>query len=518
MISRERLERAVHEALSLLKSVEDVREAEVFAASNQHLLTRLHYTSHLPCNGAEEPKSTLAYGIGIRAVFRTPTGIQIGFGSEPSDLTAEGVRQALAKARQSVVPDPEFVSLPQPTGEARTLTRYHDARLMNLRDTDLVRVGWKAIRGALRTFLGSRRLAEVAGGQRQISSLGLILSGDVSIVQERIAIGSTRLPRVQTDESAFCLTFLTAMVERFQAKGSGWATGRRLSDLTEETGVQAARAAIDAIGGIRVRSGSYRVILGPQAVTDLMTHLIIPGLTSRTFYAGSSPFQRRLGQRVATSEVSLYDHGAARGLVASKGITCEGLPTGRTDLIREGVLVGLLSNSYETERLLRDPRGKEKLGIDPRRGRKALVPRNGFRRGTGGGRHFDRPPGIAGTNVVLEGKRPLSARQLFRLVGDGLYIGRTWYTYPINGLAAGDFTCTVIGDSFLIKDGRLAGPLKPNTVRINDNIQRVLKSIAGVGQERKGTFAWGADEVVYAPDVVVEGVRITEIAEFTEQL
>jgi PmbA protein len=177
-----------------------------------------------------------------------------------------------------------------------------------------------------------------------------------------------------------------------------------------------------------------------------------------------------------------------------------------------------LSNAYETERLLRDPRGKEKLGIDPRRGRKALVPRNGFRRGAGGGRHFDRPPRIAGTNVVLEGKRPLSARQLFRLVGDGLYIGRTWYTYPINGLAAGDFTCTVIADSFFIKDGRLAGPLKPNTVRINDNIQRVLKSIAGVGRERTGTFAWGADEVVYAPEVVVEGVRITEIAEFTEQL
>ncbi|MGH7433532.1 MAG: hypothetical protein ACREJL_07270, partial [Candidatus Methylomirabilales bacterium] len=236
MISRKRLERAVHEALSLLKSVEDLREAEVFAASNQHLLTRLHYTSHLPCNGVEEPKSTLAYGIGIRAAFRTPAGIRVGFGSEPSDLTAEGVRRALAKARQSAVPDPEFVSLPQPTGEARTLTRYHDARLMNLRDTDLVRAGWKAIRGALRTFLSSRRLIEVAGGRRQISSLGLILSGDVSIVQERIAIGSTRLPRVQTDESAFCLTFLTAMVERFQAKGSGWATGRRLSDLTEETG------------------------------------------------------------------------------------------------------------------------------------------------------------------------------------------------------------------------------------------------------------------------------------------
>lgn len=518
MISRMQLTRTLHEAARALRSVKDVQEAEIFAASNTHLLTRLHYTSHLPCNGVEEPKSTFAYGIGIRAVFRTPAGIRVGFGSEPSDLTPEGVQRALAKAREAAVSDPEFVSLPRPTKDVRTLRRYHDPALMNLRDTDLVKAGWKTIRAALRTFLGSRALATLARGKPQIASLGLIVSGDVTIIQERIAIVSTRIPQVQTDESTRILAFLTAMVERLQAKGSAWSAGTRLRDFTGAAGAQAARAAITAIGGHRIRSGSYRVILGPQAVTDLVTHLILPGLTTNIFYRGSSPFQGRMHQRVASEHITLYDHGAAQGLAASRGISCEGLPTGRTDLIRGGMLVGLLSNFYETQRLLRDPQGKEKLGVDPHRARQALIPRNGFRLGGDGGRCFDAPPDIAATNVVLEGKKPCNARQLRGLVGDGLYIGRIWYTYPINGLAAGDFTCTVIGDSFLIKGGRLASPLKPNTVRINDNILKLLNAIVGVGRERVGTFAWAADEIVYAPEIAVEGVRITEIAEFVEQL
>lgn len=518
MISREKLIRTVRAAMGMVRSVPDVQEVEVYAGSTSHLLSRLNYTSHIPCSGVEEPKSTFTCGIGLRAVFRTPEGILVGFGSEPSDLTPDGLRRALARARQSAVSDPEFVSLPTPTHEVRTLRRYHDPALMNLRDTDLVKAGWKTIRAALRTFLGSRALAEQAKGRSAIAALGLILSGDVTILQERIAVASTRMPEVQTDESTRILAFLTAMVERLHAKGSAWFAGTRLADFTGTAGAQAARAAIASIGGHRIRPGNYRVVLGPQAVTDLLTHLILPGLTTSSFYAGSSPFQKRMHRQVASGEMSIYDHGAARGLAASRGITCEGLPTGRTDLIREGVLVGLLSNTYETQRLLRDPRGTEKLGVDPREARQGLMPRNGFRFGDGGGRTFTEPPGIAPTNVILEGKKTQSSRQLLRLVGNGLYIGRLWYTYPINGLAAGDFTCTVVGDSYTIERGKLASPLKPNTVRINDNIGAILNAVVGIGRKRVATLAWAAEEIIYTPEIAVERIRITEIAEFVEQL
>ena len=73
-------------------------------------------------------------------------------------------------------------------------------------------------------------------------------------------------------------------------------------------------------------------------------------------------------------------------------------------------------------------------------------------------------------------KGTVALPELLARVRDGLYVGRIWYTYPINGLRAGDFTCTVVGDSFTIRDGRLAAPLKAKTLRINDNVTRLLGS------------------------------------------
>jgi hypothetical protein len=85
------LARAVQEALAHLARQPDVLEIEVFAAFNRSLFSRLNYTSHIPCNGVEEPKSTEMAGLGVQAVFDGPGGRPlIGFGSEPSDLTPAG--------------------------------------------------------------------------------------------------------------------------------------------------------------------------------------------------------------------------------------------------------------------------------------------------------------------------------------------------------------------------------------------------------------------------------------------
>ena len=182
------------------------------------------------------------------------------------------------------------------------------------------------------------------------------------------------------------------------------------------------------------------------------------------------------------------------------------------------MLVGLLSNWYETQRLLRDPERSVKLGAAGRRVERALVPRNGFRLGDSAGRCFDTRPGVAATNVVLEGGEPQSLDDLVRRVGHGLYIGRIWYTYPINGLRAGDFTCTVVADSYVIRDGRRVAPIRPNTLRINDNIATVLDNLIGTTGDAKGTIVWAADEVVYAPDIAVSGIHVDAIAGFMEEL
>ncbi len=512
------LARAVQEALAFVRAQDGVREAEVFAADNRTLLTRLNYTSHIPCNGVEEPKSAETYGFGIQVALDSPDGILLGFGSEPSDLSAAGAARALAKARLGAVRDPEFRSFARPGAARRELVDYHDPALLDISDAQLVEAGWKMLQGGLGAFIASSRLAELAGSEAGLRELGLILGGAVTILQESMAIASTALPEAQTDVSTLLTSFVTGMVEAQDAKGSGWSTATRLEHLTEEAGADAAQRAIEAMGGERVPSGDYTVVFGRQPIADLMNNLVVPSCQAGAFYSSSTPFLGKLGRPVASSRLSVYDHGALPGLMGSKGITCEGLPTGRTDLIKDGVLTGALTSWYEAQRLLHDPAIKDKLGVDAAAASPALVARNGFRYSSGGGRGFDMPPGTAASNIVVEGAGPVSLEELIRGVRHGLYVGRIWYTYPINGLRAGDFTCTVVGDSFVIRDGRLAAPLKANTVRINDNFARLLHNVAGVTKEAKGTVVWGMDEVVYTPEIAVTSVHVDAIAGFMDAL
>jgi len=510
------LEQSVQEAIAFLKTQPDIKSALAFASANNRLWTRLNYTSHIPCNGLEEPKSTGDCGIGIQIVMDSPEGKRVGFGSEERDLSVEGVRLAFAKAKQGAVVDPEFYSLPQPTGEKRTLFHYHDPAVMNLTDEGLVEAGWKVLDGAVNFFLSSQTLKNTAPHEA-LRDLGLIVGGDVTILQERMAVASYEMPEVQSDESASVTAYITAMVEKGNAKGGGYSVLLRLNDLGGEAGSEAAQNAVNSLDGIRIPSGDYPVILGPQPIAELLDNLVIRSCMVSSFYSLESCLLGKLGSRVAADTLTMVDRGNAPGLVGSKGITCEGLPTGETVLIKDGVLSGLLSDWYEYQRILSDPKAKEKLGVSPVEFRQAMIPRNGFRFSRGGGRSFDTLAAASATNIVFESPSATSLDALIKRLKRGILVGRLWYTYPVNGLRAGDFTSTLTADSYLIEDGRIKAPIKVNTLRINDNIRNILMGIRGMTKDTRATVCWAADQIMYAPvGVMVEKVHFDQIAEFMD--
>ena len=515
---------AVKNALSFASAQPDVEEVEVFASAGANLTVRLNYTSHIPSNGVEEPKSTEGYGLGIRAAFQTTDGIKTGFGSEPTDLSVEGAARALDKARSGAVSDAEFVSLPKldaplrPAPKGDAAPENYDPALMRVGGKGLVDAGWRMVDRALDSFQSSEDLMGLAGSAEKMAELGLILGGDVVMLQDRMAIASTHIPRVQTEQNTLIMSFATAMIESQASKGSGWSVGSKLADFTGEAAAEAARNAIGTMDGRRIQSGSYNVVLGPQAVAEILEWVLMPGLSLDMFYAGASPFMGKLGQTIASEDFNLYDDGAAPGLPSSKSITDEGLPTGRTELIRAGKLSGLLADYYNYQRILNDPKGREKLGIAPKDALESIAPRNGFRPGNGGGRDFGSMPSAVSSNLVIEGSRGHSQEELLRLVGDGVYIGRIWYTYPVNGIASGDFSGTIIGDSYLIKNGKLAAPLKPNTVRMNDNVLRLINNTLGIAVQRRATVRWSSDQVTWAPEIAVAGFGLEEISEYMESV
>lgn len=516
MLTTNDLKRAAEEGLAYIEALDDIEEAEVYVSANGIMLTRLNYTSHIPCNGVEEPKSVVNYGIGVQAVFPGEGGTKkIGFGSEMSDISLEGVRSALEKARQGASSDPEFVSLARPTGEKRKLVDYADPTIMDIKDDDLAEAGWRVLNGGLRVFESSESLTNLVDRPEKLTELGLIVGGDVTFIQERMAIASTAMPETQTDESTLVMSFITSMVESEGAKGTGYQATTQLSALSDEAGREAAQNAISGIGGVRLPTGDYTVVFGREAVMEILHYILMPGLDAAIFYAQASPFMGKLGQKVASDKLTIVDDGSVKGLVGSKGITDEGLPTGRTELIKDGVLVGLLANWYESQRIQNDPNAKEKLGVDPKAHKSAFVPRNGFRYARGGGRHFDAQPGIHPTNVIIPGDID-GTEAICKLVGNGVYIGRLWYTYPVNGTRAADFTGTVVADSYVIKNGKLAEPIRPNTLRINENLLNVMNNVIGVTKEGKPVLVWAADEIVYAPEIAVQNVHLDAIAEYME--
>ena len=65
----------------------------------------------------------------------------------------------------------------------------------------------------------------------------------------------------------------------------------------------------------------------------------------------------------------------------------------------------------------------------------------------------------------------------------------------------------------MIKEGRLAAPIKANTLRMNDNVLRVINNILGITEYQRGTVRWSSDQVTWAPEVAVSGFHLDEIGE-----
>jgi len=485
------LKKCATQGLEFLKQVKGVKEAEVFVADNDRFVARLNYTSIIPSNGIQELKSDAYSGTSVRAIFETKEGLKIGFGSEDKEISLNGVKRALQKARRAAVADLKFKSLPKPIGEKPVLENYHDPEIMKGNDHLLTELAWKVLGGALITF-------QEKGLDREDS---LSVTGDITIIREQIAVANTHGIN-DYDQSTILMTNITAMIEGKNSKGTGWATSATLSKFDAEgAGRMAARSAISTIGGKRIKSGCYNVVFDHQPVCTLFANLIVPCLSLGTIVLNISPLKDKLDKKIMSKKISVHDDGSLPGQMASKRITCEGIPTGRTQLIDKGRLVGLLANSYYANQT-KDSR---------------FTPRNGFRF-SGGGRCHRSEPGISATNLVIESKNPVSSQELLRKIKDGVFIGRLWYLYPINGMGSGDFTGTIVGDSYLIKDGKIANPLKPNAVRINDNWLRLMKSnVLGVSKESKPTLVWAGEEVVIAPQIAVSDVELEEIDIFMDE-
>jgi TldD protein len=181
----------------------------------------------------------------------------------------------------------------------------------------------------------------------------------------------------------------------------------------------------------------------------------------------------------------MLDAGRLPGLLGSRTITGDGLPTDATTLIEQGRLVGFLADAYHAQHL---------SGLVG-----AVVPRNGMRHATNG-QSFAMRPGIFPTNVTFASPEAVALDVLLAPIDRGLYVGDLWYTRTPQGLRTGVFTSTVIGPSFAIRQGQLAEPVRPGTLSLQDNFLDLLQRLTGISTTRQPVVLATRQSLVLAPE------------------
>jgi len=499
------LRKFVREATAILARERDLAAYEIYCSSSEHRVARLNFTSDIPSRGLEEFKSLNADGFALRLVMRRDPH-ETASATEAGDLSLDAVRATLKRARTSTVIDPHFPGLPT---APRKLSPPKDPAgagdLMRAKDAAIASAAWQMVGGAIAAF--------ESGVQPKLPHPGLVVGGDLSVIRDRIAVGTSTFADIRSDESAHFVSSVTALVESLDAKGTATATGSSLDQMRRagaKLGRDAVARALKLRHGERPPPADYRVVLGPQPVAEIINYMVLGSLTTGAFHAATSAYLGRFGTTVMDERLSLIDDPLATSGSVRRRITCEGLPSARTDLIRNGRLVGLLSNFYDSHRLLTDDHRSEKLGPGASADLEFPV-RSGYRLGESSARRYDAHPGSTGTNVIMRTRAGVDERDLIATVRDGIYIGRIWYTYPINGQRAGDFTCTVSGDSYVIRNGRIAAPLAPNCFRINANIEQVFTKPLAIGKRPETAVVWGSPEAYLVPALALEGIRLAQV-------
>lgn len=271
----------------------------------------------------------------------------------------------------------------------------------------------------------------------------------------------------------------TASESRSGQNGFDFVQGR------EDLARAAARRAVDLLSAEAVVGGQYPVVLN-HVLAGVFIHEAFGHLSESDFVYENPRAQEMmvLGRQFGQDILTVFDDGSLPGLRGTHKYDDEGTPTGRTDLIKNGILVGRL-HSRETAAKMREQA-------------------TGNARATG----YRYPPIVRMTNTAIEG-------------------GETSFEEMIGDIKLGIYACDAYGGqtalenfsfssayAYMIRDGEIAELVKD--VILAGNLFTTLMNIDAVGDDfewlqpggRCGKGQGGLPVTFGAPHIRVQNVVI----------
>lgn len=351
-----------------------------------------------------------------------------------------------------IAPKEDFAGLAKGPFKYVPIENNYDEKLKDMSDT-----GPEIVHMAISKALdaGAKRVAGVLKGEYE--DMLLITSNDVDAedINSRVYLHL----RTFTDD---------------EASGMGSTVGRFIEHLeVEKVAEEAGKKAKMSEKPIQIETGKYDVILGRPALGNLLGYV---GMAASAFSVelGYSFFIEKLGKKVASDLVTLYDDGRIIDGMNTRLFDDEGVPTQKTVIIENGIVKSYLHNTTTATKFNTKTTGNA-----------GLVQPNPW-------------------NIVLA--QGDYGDDLIEDVRKGIYIENATYT-RFQNIIEGTFSSILRDGIFLVENGELTKAIKG--ARLSDNILNILTNVDGLTRDIKQVFHWWMQYPVYAPLVRAREIGIS---------
>ncbi len=250
-----------------------------------------------------------------------------------------------------------------------------------------------------------------------------------------------------------------------------------------ETARHLGERAVELLAAPYVEAGTYPVVLDP-ILAGVFCHEAFGHLSESDFVYENERMKEImvLGRQFGQPHLNIVDGAAVPGLRGSFRYDDEGVPAQKTDLIRDGILVGRL-HSRETA---------GKMG----------------ERVTGNARALDYrfPPIVRMTNTYIE-RGEMSFNDLIADIDEGVY-ARNWF----GGTTSMEMFTFAAGEAYMIRNGKVAELLRP--VKLTGNLFTTLMNIDALGNDMDFNQGGGCGKAGQMPLPVSNGsphIRIRDV-------
>jgi PmbA protein len=388
-------------------------------------------------------------GVGVRVVRDQRQGY--AWAADPS---TDEVRDAVRRARENAglaEPD-EFNGLPgfEPADPMPELFRADTAEVST--DTKVQ----MALDLEQRTISIDPRVSKIDAAQ-------------VGDAVSRVAIASTAGVAAEYQRTdAWCVAVALAVEGDETQTGYSFKIARGLDELgPDAVAEEAVSRSVAMLGASKPPTGKVPVILDQFAATSFLG-VLAGALNAESVLKGRSLFADMVGEQVGSSLFTLVDDGRVTDGPGACPFDDEGVPSGRTELFRAGILNGFLHDAYTARRT------------------------GGGQRSTGNAkRGYRSAPSVGTSNFYLDAGESSFEELLARAEGGVLIMDVSGVHSGANPIS-GEFSVGATG--LRIAGGALSEPLREMTIA--STLPEMLAGITGVGDDLRFFSSVGTPSIL----------------------